>query len=116
MQEIMIVPKLSCEICHNYTPNICVECFNKNGKKKKISETYEELKEILLNKYKNDKRYIIKIGLNGDIYFDNVKTKRNSLTICKKDNGNIIIYDDEWSFAHNRTPEQALNIIENLMD
>lgn len=84
--------------------------------KKLIPETYEELKEILLNKYKDDKRYVIEVGLHGDIYFDNVEAKRNSLTICKKGNGNIIIYDNEWPFAYDRTPEQALNIIENLMD
>ena len=46
MKTIMIVPELPCKNCHKYEPNACVECFNKNGKKEQVPETFEELKEL----------------------------------------------------------------------
>ena len=78
--------------------------------------TYKELKQILLDKYSNNKDYKIDTR-HGDIYLDNIKRKDSftiTITYDKKDK--VSIFDGEWLVTYNRTPEQALKIIENMMD
>ena len=52
MKTIMIVPELPCKNCHKYEPNACVECFNINGEKEQVPETFEELKTLFLDELK----------------------------------------------------------------
>ena len=86
MKTIMIVPELPCKNCHKYEPNACVKCFNKNGKKEQVPESWEELKELCK-------------GITLD------------LKICK--DGTIYCY--EYLLAKNRTPQQMWQIIKNLI-
>lgn len=96
-------------------------CFNfqlipANIEVEQSPETFEELKQILLDKYGDNENYVIKVNKeNEDIYLDNVTRKDNSLTITNAEKG-ITIYDGDWLTVCNRTPKQALKIVENIMD
>lgn len=101
MKTIMIVPELPCKNCHKYESNACVECFNKNGKKEQVPETFDELKQLCKD---NDK---IGIGLEF-IEYDN-------FTIVFKREGKILGCGDDLIIAENRTPQQMWNIIKSLI-
>jgi hypothetical protein len=125
MKEIGIF-KIDTKLCCNCSDDgdclqkysIDGECLygNKKIKKQKIPETYEELKQILLDKYSNNKDYKIDTQ-HGDIYLDNIKRKNSfTITISYDEKEKVNIFDGEWLVTYNRTPEQALKIIENIMD
>lgn len=97
-------------------------CFNfqlipANIKIKQSPETFEELKQILLDKYGDNEDYVIKVNKeNGDIYLDvigNDVVYKHSFTIAKD---RMAIFDYKWCITSNRTADQIYSIIVNILD
>lgn len=103
MKTIMIVPELPCKNCHKYEPNACVECFNKNGEKEQVPESWEELKSLCKD-------------------IKDIQIVSNVIYLEPEDLGRIELYSDgvivcnEYILAENRTVAQMWNFIKSLME
>ncbi len=108
MKTIMIVPELPCKNCHKYEPNACVKCFNKNGKKEQVPESWEELKELVKNNIFEDDRNGVKIGEMIKVEYILIDGKSFMPY-------GYILDEDNNEFAKNLTPAQMWNIIKSLI-